>query len=293
MTTEAERRYLARFQRVLDHVDANLDAVLDVDTLAAVATFSPFHFHRQFAELTGVTIHRYVQLARLKRASYALAFRDAPVTEVALASGYGGSEAFARAFRARLGQTPSEFRRSPDWEPWAAAIAPLDRARRLPMTIAFTDADVRILDFPETRVAMLTHRGDPAAIGDTVRRFIAWRHANGLPPARSRTFNLLHDDPATAPPEQFRLTICAGTDRAPGPNEHGVVEGRIPAGRCAVVRLTGSSDDLKPAVHFLYADWLPRSGEELRDFPVFAERVRFFPDVPENEAITDIYLPLR
>lgn len=43
----------------------------------------------------------------------------------------------------------------------------------------------------------------------------------------------------------------------------------------------------------LYASWLPGSGEELRDFPLFMQRLTFFPDVPDNEAITDIYLPLR
>ena len=293
MTTEAERRYLARFQRVLDHVDANLDGDLGVETLASVAAFSPFHFHRQFAELTGVTLHRYVQLARLKRASSALAFRAAPVTEIALASGYGGSEAFARVFRRRLGQTPSDFRRSPDWEAWAAAIAPLDHARSIPMTITFTHADVRIVDFPETRVARLAHRGNPARMGDTVRAFIAWRRETGLHPSKSRTFNLLHNDPEAVPPEDFRMDVAASTDAPIAENGAGVVEDRIPAGRCAMVRMTGSSDNLEPAVHFLYAEWLPGSGEELRDYPIFAERVRFFPDVPENEAVTDIFLPLR
>jgi len=34
-------------------------------------------------------------------------------------------------------------------------------------------------------------------------------------------------------------------------------------------------------------------GEELRDFPLFMQRVKFFPDVPDSEAVTDIYLPLR
>ena len=43
---------------------------------------------------------------------------------------------------------------------------------------------------------------------------------------------------------------------------------------------------------FLYREWLPDSGEELRDFPLYCERVSFFPDVPEREAITDLYLPL-
>ena len=37
----------------------------------------------------------------------------------------------------------------------------------------------------------------------------------------------------------------------------------------------------------------PASGEEPRDFPLYFQRVSFFPDVPEHEAITDVFLPLR
>ena len=44
--------------------------------LSAIAAFSKYHFHRQFSEFFGITVHRYVQLVRLKRASYRLAFRD-------------------------------------------------------------------------------------------------------------------------------------------------------------------------------------------------------------------------
>lgn len=161
------------------------------------------------------------------------------------------------------------------------------------MTASFTDRDVRIVDFPGTRLALLTHRGDPARIGDSVRRFIAWRRATGLTPAKSRTFNLLHTDPETTPPEDYRLDIAASSDQPIAANDAGVVEAHIPPGRYAVVRRTGPGDSLRPAVQFLYADWLPRSGEDLGDFPVFAERVAFFPDVPENEAVTDVYLPLR
>lgn len=161
------------------------------------------------------------------------------------------------------------------------------------MTLDFTDADVTLVEFPETALALLAHRGDPVLVGDTVRRFIGWRREAGLPPSRRRTFNLLHNDPEVTPAEDFRIDIAAATDRPIAVNAVGVVAGRIPAGRCATVRMTGSSDNLKPAIHFLYAEWLPRSGEELRDFPIFAERVRLFPDVSENEAVTDIYLPLQ
>ena len=67
----------------------------------------------------------------------------------------------------------------------------------------------------------------------------------------------------------------------------------IPAGRCALLRHVGSDDQLGRSIRYLYANWLPASGEELRDFPLFMRRVTFFPDVPDSEAVTDIYLPLR
>jgi AraC family transcriptional regulator len=292
MTDDARQRYFARMLRVLDHVDAHLDGDLSTEALAGVAAFSPFHFHRQFAATFGLGVHRYVQLARLKRAGHALAYRTDPVLDIALDAGFAGPEAFARAFRQRIGQSPSAFRAGPDWAPWAAALAPLEQARSQHMTPDFTDADIRIVDFPATPVALIEHRGDPARIGDTIRRFIDWRRANGLPPARSATFNILHTDPDTTPPEEYRLDICCAAERV-ARNDAGVVDGLIPAGRCAVVRLTGTGDDLRAPVRFLYADWLPRSGEELRDFPIFAQRVSFYPDVPANAAITDIYLPLQ
>jgi len=160
------------------------------------------------------------------------------------------------------------------------------------MNRTYRDDEVRIVDFPATPVAVLVHRGDPSLIGDTIRAFIAWRKHVGLPPPISATFNILHGDPRSTPRAEFRLDLCAATEQAILPNAYGVVGGLIPGGRCAVLRQIGFGDDLRPTVAFLYEHWLPRSGEELRDFPAFAQRVTFFPAVPEHEAITDVFLPL-
>jgi AraC family transcriptional regulator len=152
---------------------------------------------------------------------------------------------------------------------------------------------VRVVAFPATRVATLEHRGSPLRLGETLRRFIDWRKANRLPPARSATFNLLYNDPDETPPEEFRFGICAATDLPVEANEAGVLPMTIPAGRCALLRHIGSDDHLGHFLRHLYSSWLPASGEELRDFPLFMQRVKFFPDVPDSEAVTDIYLPLR
>ncbi|SKA60517.1 GyrI-like small molecule binding domain-containing protein [Enterovibrio nigricans DSM 22720] len=66
----------------------------------------------------------------------------------------------------------------------------------------------------------------------------------------------------------------------------------MPSGRCAKARFVGSSDSIGIAVRYLYEQWLPQSGETLRDSPLTLERVSFFPFVPEPEAIADIYLPI-
>src|ERR1700709_480973 len=174
----ALQKYHARMQRVLVHIDRHLDGDLDLETVSRVAAFSKFHFHRQFTATFGLSVHRYVQLARLKRASPRLAYRDdESVTDIAMDAGYDAPDAFARAFRQRFGQSPSSFRKSPDWAPWLAALGPLDNARSKIMRIIYDSDDVTIRDVAPTPVAIFEHRGDRATLGDTIQRFIAWRKA--------------------------------------------------------------------------------------------------------------------
>lgn len=283
-----------RFRRVLEHIDANLDAELSVDRLSGIAALSKYHFHRQFVERFGIGVYKYVQLCRLKRASYQLAFRShLPIIDIALANGYDTPESFARAFRNRLGQSPSEFRHRPQWTPWHAVYRSLRELRSMHMKPDTPARQVRIIDFRDTRVAAYEHRGDPRLVGDSVRRFIAWRKLNRLPPNSSATYNILHNDPTQVAAEDYRLDICAATDLDIADNPFGVVGKTIPGGRCAVLRHSGSDETLGESVRYLYSQWLPQSGETSRDFPIYLQRVSFFPDVPEHAAVTDIFLPIR
>ncbi len=290
----ARHNYHARMQRVLDHIDRHLDDDLDLDVVSGVAAFSKFHFHRQFTATFGLSVHRYVQLARMKRASYRLAYRDAQsITEIAMDAGYDAPDAFARAFRRRVGQSPSSFRKIPDWEPWLAAFGPLDTARSTLVQTTYTPDHVTIRDVAPTPVAIMEHRGDPATIGATIQRFIAWRKATGLSPKVSPTFNVFHSDPRTTPPAEYRMDLCVGTDRPINANGERIEAGIIPGGRCAVLRVVGNTDNLEPAALYLYRDWLSASGEEARDFPLYCQRLTFFPEVAEHEAVADLFLPLK
>jgi AraC family transcriptional regulator len=285
LISTAAASYRARMRRVLEYIDVHLSEELTLERLSSVAAFSKYHFHRQFTELYGLGVSRYVQLSRLKRASFRLAFRDdVSIFEVALSSGYEGPEAFARAFRKTLGQSPSEFRREPQWILWYATYRPLSELRIQHMKPRNTAEQVKIVDFEETRVAALEHRGDTRHLGASIRKFIQWRKENGLSPRASDTFNVFYDD---------GLDLCVSTERDVASNSSGIIGKTIPGGRCALLRHVGSDDTFGETVAYLYSEWLPQSGEELRDFPLFCRRVEFFPDVPEHEAVTDVYLPLK
>jgi AraC family transcriptional regulator len=286
--------YSHRFRRVLDYIDEHLQEDLRVEQLSTVATFSKYHFHRQFSEFVGMSVFRYVQRVRLRRASFQLAFREhLKILEIALENGYESHEAFSRAFKKTVGQTPSDFREAPHWTSWLAINQPLTNLRNRHMKPNYQETDVKIVDFAETRVAALQHRGDPQRLGDSIRDFITWRKENQLPPRLSATFNLLYGDPAASPPEDYRMDLCVATDREVAANDLGIVEETIPGGRCAVLRHVGTHETLGEALTYLSATWLPASGEELREFPLFLQRVRSFPDVPENEAVLDVFLPLQ
>jgi AraC family transcriptional regulator len=287
-------RYQERFARVLAHIEANSESALSIDALSGIAAFSRHHFHRQFSGFLGMSAYRYVQFMRMRRASWRLAFRpELSVNDIALATGYEGPEAFARVFRQYSGQSPSEVRAQPDWAEWHSRFRPFIQLRQTTMNTITAPGPVRVTTFPATRVALLEHRGSVVRLGDSIRRFIEWRKANKLPPHLSATFNIIHNDPDETPSEEFRFDLAAATDREIAPNDAGVHEFVIPAGRCALLRHRGSDDQLGRSIMHLYANWLPGSGEELRDFPLFMQRLKFFPDVPDGEAETDIYLSLK
>ena len=71
--------------------------------------------------------------------------------------------------------------------------------------------------------------------------------------------------------------MCVSYNGKIDPNAYNVISKTIPGGRCAVLRHHGSRDYI-PEAEYLYREWLPGSGEELRDFPIYFHYVNIGPD---------------
>jgi len=138
----------------------------------------------------------------------------------------------------------------------------------------------------------MEHKGPPEAVMETVQRFVEWRKKTGLSPKTSATYNILYDDPDVVAAADYRMDICAAIKTEVKENSYGVISKTIPQCRCARLRHLGAWDNLGDSVAALYAGWLPESGHTLGKFPIFVHRVNLFPETPEHELITDIYMPI-
>lgn len=100
-----------RLHRARDFIEASLHEALDLERVADVANLSPFHLHRTFKNLFGLTPARYVTRRRLELAKELLRNTDLPVLDVCLDVGFQSLGSFTTLFRRHTGTTPAAFRR--------------------------------------------------------------------------------------------------------------------------------------------------------------------------------------
>ncbi|MGR6874719.1 AraC family transcriptional regulator [Pseudomonas sp. HK3] len=281
-----------RFVEVAKYIESHLDDDLDVEALCQLAAISKYHFHRQCSAFFGVPVITFVKMLRLKRAAYQLAYRDSKkIIDIALGNGYDSHEAFSRSFKNVFQQTPTQFRCLPDWTAWNIQYEPILELRAKIMDVK-ANFKVEIIDFPKILIATMEHIGVPRLLGQTIKKFITWRKDNGLSPNKSRTFNLVYDDPSIIAEQDYRFDLACEVKQAVDEKSGDIINKVIPAGQCARIRYTGSDDAIGLAVDYLYSNWLADSDYDVRDFPVYFERIRFFPEVSEHDMVTDIYLPI-
>ena len=92
-------------------IEGNLQEPPSTAALAAKLGMGVGRFLREFKVTFAATPHQYIQQRRLLRARELLRCSDAPLSTVALETGFASHSHFATAFRAATGTTPSDYRR--------------------------------------------------------------------------------------------------------------------------------------------------------------------------------------
>lgn len=152
---------------------------------------------------------------------------------------------------------------------------------------------VDIVLFPFTNMAVVEYFGSPANEYKAVDRLIRWRKKVGfLNPQKYQCYGIHYTNPAVVDPSLHHVDFGISVDEPILANPYGVIHKTVPKIRCAKARDIGSRAKNK-AIIFLLDEWLPKSGEQLGDFPPIFHYVNVGLDVAEAEEITDVYLPLK
>lgn len=93
-------------------IETNYTDTLTLNVLADMCHGSPYHLHRTFKRITGMTPVEYVQRTRAAKAAELLLRTERPVADIALAVGLPSSAYFITLFKTITGQTPGEYRKT-------------------------------------------------------------------------------------------------------------------------------------------------------------------------------------
>ncbi len=266
-----------RIRRVVTHIYEHIDDQLSLQSLAAIACLSPFHFQRVYQHLVGETPADTVRRLRLARAAEQIASGVASVTEAAVGAGYGSSQAFCRAFRRRFGVAPSRLKKSgPAW-----------LAERRPAAIGFS-----LVELPAQAGYGLRHAGPDWDAGWSCCQVIGRAFAAGLwDPAGRGLFMQYRSDPLADIGVTVEADVCiAGDDQRLA--ALGLERIALGGGCYAMLRLPGTLQTSIAHARTLLHPYLAETGLARRAAPLLRRCTTDLALTPPSEWSFELYVPV-
>ncbi|MEI6239382.1 MAG: AraC family transcriptional regulator [Planctomycetia bacterium] len=102
----------AVMNRIIDSIDARLQAHFCLKELSSLVGCSPSHFARKFRNTAGLSLGRFINRRRLAAAVLMLRDDSRPLAHIALDLGFSSQSHFTRLFSALIGVTPAKYRKA-------------------------------------------------------------------------------------------------------------------------------------------------------------------------------------
>jgi len=313
--------YIARINRVVDHIKNNIDSDLSLEKLSSIAAFSKYYFHRIFKSVSGENINAFIVRIRLEKSAFLLIYRPKEsITNIAYDSGFSSPSAYSRAFKSFYNLTPKQWRREKSnicqeksnpsqlinnlSQVHSSCKTYIDSRTHLPIwRINMKNnqsLQIEVREMPEINIAYIRHRGgydphDKKLFQQLFSKLLNWAIPRNLfqPPQTKAMTVYSGGHPETTEPENLTVDVCISIEK------HTKVEGEvgkriIQAGQYAVICLTDATlDECDQAWHEMFDHWLPQSGFQPGDGGYYCNHLNDPEQHPQKLHNVEMYLPVK
>lgn len=298
------RKYRQSLLPVLVHIEEHLDEPLPLDQLAALAGFSPYHFHRVFQHVTGEAPKEYLRRLRLERAVYRLKVSPDNVLQIALAAGFKTHETFTRAFARQFDIHPSQFRQVlRTYRECADEILAQQVyegfTSETPLTLRFNlqKEALSVERMPAQHLIFIRYKGYESLLSEAQTFLDLWTplfefaERQGLGYSRETLIGITHDDPYVSREDHIRFDACLPVS-APVAASHPVGCRLLQPGLCVARRHSGGMEEIARTFAYIGVEWLPGKDFCLRAAAPFEVYTCSQVNGRLERLYTDAYVPL-
>lgn len=303
MSKKHNNDYLYRINSVFEFIDNNLNQDLSLHSIAKIAHFSPYHFHRIFKQITGEPLNAYIKRKRVEKAASSLCRElHLPIQQIAFNCGFNSDSSFSRAFKLYYGISPSKFRlESPDKYSKICKVNSKN-GKDLPLFEKYICNSIELKQWtimnatieittPETfNLAYITHIGNPAGIGNAYNELIKWATPKGLLNANTKMLTIYHDSLKITPLDKARMSACLILEESLTTKDSISTRTFSPK-KCIKASYSIQIAEFEKAWTSLFV-WMNENGYQKSDNEPFEIYHNDFNTHPEKLCIVDFYIPI-
>ena len=268
--------------RVVEYINNHLGEEIDLERLAEISHFSPYHFHRIMKAFLGEPLGAFIVRTRIETAARLLRYSTMPVSDIAYQIGYASPSSLSKVFKQFYGISPNEYRNNKDH----IIMKPMEVNPDLDVTM-----EVREQQPKQVIYVRLTGAYMALAYCEAWKKLYAYVNEEKIYTGCMEYICIFHDDPKVTETKNLRTDVCFTVPVAVQPKgEIGVKE--IPRGKYLVFRYKGPYSNLGAVYDTIYGHWIPESGYKISDARGYEVYLNNPGNTPPEELLTEICVPV-
>ncbi|XIH31567.1 AraC family transcriptional regulator [Cytobacillus firmus] len=277
-----------QINKVLEYIEGHLSEPLPLEKLAAVSTYSVYHFQRTFKGIAGETPSEYIKRLRLENAAHYLIYeRHIPITQVAMMCGFSSLSYFTYSFRENFKTSPKQWREGAYLELFPREYYDSKKSKLYSKiqkegshSNTYNDfrwldlAKVKTIELPACTIVKRQSIGPyTQGIPDVWEEIYHWSKSRGLLNLNTMIAGVPRNNPYITPPEKSRYDCCIGVDESAITDQDDELVYQFAGGKHVVYEFEeplpySERSTFIECYSELYSYWLPRSGYRYLGNPV-------------------------